>query len=195
MSSAFFVPHASSKLLRQLALTLSSGLVLSLSAHAQGLGPAVAPAPGGISPAGMFVQVHSGHAGAPHAHARMDELKASLMLDATQESAWNTWVSAVTPQREAMRTAMQQFRQQAPNLTTPERIERMQALAQLRTAQQQQANQATLQFYAQLRPDQQKRFDQATAAMHQRMREGMRHGQPGRHGSSGALDASPHQPA
>lgn len=150
------------------ALALLLGLGLSTAALAQPshwMSPAANPVAGesGRAPA------HRAHSGGAARLDRLADLKTSLVLDAPQDAAWAAWVSALSGQRDTVRNAMVQFRQQAPQLTTPERVARMQAISQMRLSHTAAVQSATLQFYAQLRPDQQQRFDQASLELMQGM--------------------------
>lgn len=104
---------------------------------------------------------------------RMTELKAKLQLTPAQESAWNTYTAAMQPPARDGRQRMD--REAFAKLTTPERIDRMQAMQTERQAAMRQRGDATKAFYAQLTPEQQKAFDSAT----------MRHGGHGHHGGPG----------
>lgn len=90
-------------------------------------------------------------------------LKQKLNLQPEQEAAWNAFVDTakggVTQKmdRQALRKEMRQ-------LTTPERLDKMQALAQQRQAKMQARGDAIKTFYAQLTPDQQSVFDSARLA-------------------------------
>ncbi len=106
-----------------------------------------------------------GPGGVSQLQSHSSELKTALMLDASQESAWTAWTTALAPDHTAMQDTLRQFRQQAPSMTTPQRMEQMQAIGQLRQAHMERVRAATLQLYAQLRPDQQQRFDAATLAL------------------------------
>jgi len=89
---------------------------------------------------------------------RMAALKDKLKLSTAQEGAWNTYAAAVQPSRDAKppqrpdRTAFSQ-------LTTPERLDRMQARQAERAALFAKRADAIKAFYAQLSPEQQKTFD------------------------------------
>lgn len=87
---------------------------------------------------------------------RQAELKAKLQITSAQEGAWSTFTSALKP--PADRPARAEFAQ----LTTPERIDRMQALKARRDAEMAKRADATKTFYATLTPEQQKVFDTET---------------------------------
>jgi periplasmic protein CpxP/Spy len=97
--------------------------------------------------------------------AHQTELKNALKLTAQQEAAWVQYQQAMTPPKAS--AAMDHA--EMAKLTTPQRLEKMQALHQERQAQMNQHLQATKTFYASLTPEQQKVFDQ-------------QHNRQGRHG-------------
>ena len=87
-------------------------------------------------------------------------LKSKLKLDASQEPAWSSFAQAMhapgphtaRPDRAALE-----------KLSTPERLDAMQAQKNQRDAQMQKRNDATKAFYAVLNADQKKVFDDETA--------------------------------
>lgn len=107
-----------------------------------------------------------------HFAKRQAELKAKLKLTADQEGAWTAFNTAMTPPNLASMPRMNPADMQ--NLTTPQRIEKMQALKAERDAQMTKRLDATKVFYGTLTPEQQKVFDA------QSMR-GMHGGQGGHH--------------
>ena len=107
------------------------------------------------------------------------ELKTKLKIDASQESAWSTFTSAIQPPAPpAQRPDRAAMRAEFEKMTTPQRLDRMQARQSERAARFAQRADATRSFYAALTPAQQKTFDV----------EGMRFGPRGAHGEHG-----PHQ--
>lgn len=104
---------------------------------------------------------------------RMTELKAKLKLSPAQEGAWNTYTAAMQPPARDGHVRMD--REAMAKLTTPERIDRMQAMQTEHQAAMRQRGDATKAFYTQLTPEQQKTFDSAT----------LRHGRHGKHGHHG----------
>jgi Spy/CpxP family protein refolding chaperone len=90
--------------------------------------------------------------------AHLAALKAKLKLTAGQEPAWNTFaeVSRPGPHPGIDRRAM---RDDFEKLSTPERLDRMQAMAEVRRARMAERAAAIKAFYAQLTPEQQKVFD------------------------------------
>lgn len=110
----------------------------------------------------------------------MADLKKDLQVTPAQEAGWSQFANAMRPpatmpahpDREAM-----------ARLTTPERIDQMQALHKQRQAGMDRRADATKAFYATLTPEQKKKFDAHTA----RSMGGHRHGRPhqGHHGHHG----------
>lgn len=115
-------------------------------------------------------------------HARREaELKTRLQLTAQQEGAWTAFTAAMkpTPRAQGPRFDRAEFAQ----LTTPQRLDRMQQLKAERDARMAKRADATRTFYAQLNPSQQKVFDLETARGH---RGHGGHGGPrGGHGPEG----------
>ncbi len=112
--------------------------------------------------------------------AHQTELKNALKLTAQQEAAWTQYQQAMTPPKAA--TAMDHA--EMDKLTTPQRLEKMQALHQERQAQANQHLQATKTFYASLTPEQQKVFDQQhnRQGRHGKHHDGDKRGHMGHHG-------------
>lgn len=97
----------------------------------------------------------------------LETLQSKLGLHADQASAWNSFSQAMQmpaqPPARLDRATMEK-------LTTPERIERMQALKTERDAVMQKRQQAIQTFYASLNAEQKKVFDQQSLAW---MQQGM----------------------
>lgn len=89
---------------------------------------------------------------------RMADLKAQLQLTPAQEGAWTTYTAAMQPPADMKRPRMN--RDEFAQLTTPQRIDRMQQLSTERQARMQQRGEAVKTFYAQLTPEQQKIYDE-----------------------------------
>ncbi|MDP2417011.1 MAG: Spy/CpxP family protein refolding chaperone [Hydrogenophaga sp.] len=87
---------------------------------------------------------------------RQAQLKTELKLTADQEPAWNAFVARTAHEPRAMKAGA---REDWSKLTTPERLDKMQALKAERDAQMTQRIDATKSFYAALTPEQQKVFD------------------------------------
>jgi periplasmic protein CpxP/Spy len=86
---------------------------------------------------------------------RQAELKQKLQLAPAQESAWTAYTSAMKPPARMQRPDRAEF----AKLTTPERIDRMQALHATRSAEMGKRAEATKAFYAALTAEQKKVFD------------------------------------
>lgn len=95
-------------------------------------------------------------------HAKhMADLKQHLQITSAQEGAWNQFVSAMQPPAHPPEPGAD--RHAFERLTTPERLDRMQAMHAERQNRMAARNQAIKQFYSQLSAEQQKVFDQQTA--------------------------------
>lgn len=146
-----------------------AGLLASVGASAaMAQAPAAAPAPV-AAPAAK-----AGHGG-EHMMDRQDpakmqvwvakrqaDLKARLKITAAQEADWSRYLAAMQPPAHQARPTPEQ-RAELNKLTTPERIEKMQALRAQRmseiTVSMDKRDQATKAFYAILSPEQKKTFD------------------------------------
>jgi hypothetical protein len=95
-----------------------------------------------------------------HRAKRLAELKEKLKLNAGQEGAWSTFTAASQPPAGARPPRMD--RAEFAKLTTPQRLERMQARQAERSAMFAKRAEATKTFYAGLTPEQQKTFDAET---------------------------------
>ena len=151
---------------RLLLATLVAGL--GFTAFAQT--PPAAPQPGAQAPM---------HRMGGHDPAKMKErmakhqaeLKANLKLTPAQEGTWTTFTASMQPPaNRPPRPSREEFEK----LTTPQRIDRMQAMKADRDARMAQHASATKTFYAALTPEQQKVFDANTMRGH--------HGHRGEHG-------------
>lgn len=89
------------------------------------------------------------------------ELKSKLNLQAAQEPAWNTFTQSLQHPARMARPE----RASLEKMTTPERLDMMQAMKAQRDAHMQQRADATKAFYATLSADQKQVFDQETARM------------------------------
>jgi protein CpxP len=90
---------------------------------------------------------------------RMTELKEKLKLVPEQESAWNTFTRASQPGMRHMGADRKAMRGEFATLNTPQRLDRMQAMSEVRRARMVERAEATKAFYAQLTPEQQSVFD------------------------------------
>ena len=120
---------------------------------------------------------------------RQDKLKTALQLQPGQEATWNAYAASRQPPQAMQRPDPQAWSQ----LTTPQRLDKLQALKAERDARQQRMAEATRALYASLNADQQKVFDKLgpLAELHRPhdmggMRRAHPPGEPGRH-----LDAQP----
>jgi periplasmic protein CpxP/Spy len=91
----------------------------------------------------------------------LTELKSKLNLQAAQEPAWNTFTQSMQHPTRMARPERATFEQ----MTTPERLDQMQAMKAQRDAHMQQRAEATKAFYATLNTDQKQVFDKETARM------------------------------
>lgn len=156
------------KPLKSLNTLLLAGIMATagLAATAQTVAPAApatAAAPG--KPAG-----HHGERMGRHDPAKMQarmaqhqaDLKAKLKLTPAQEGAWTAFTASMQPPAHGARMTPEQ-RAEMDKLTTPQRIDKMNALRTQRMADMNAAmakrGDATKTFYAALSADQQKVFD------------------------------------
>ena len=97
---------------------------------------------------------------------RQADLKAKLTLSAGQEAAWNEYVTVMQPTADwgmrMDRENRQKMREEMQALTTPQRIDRINAMKAQRDAAMAKRGDATKTFYAALTPEQQKVFDDIT---------------------------------
>ena len=107
---------------------------------------------------------------------RQADLKAKLKLAPAQEGAWSQYVAAMQPPADMGRRfdpeQRKKMHKEMDKLSTPERIERMNAMKSQRDAEMARRTDAVKTFYAALNPEQQKVYD-ANA---------MRGGRGGHHG-------------
>lgn len=102
----------------------------------------------------------SEHKGERHTQ-RLAELKSKLNLQAAQEPAWNTFTQSMQHPARMARPE----RASLEKMTTPERLDMMQAMKAQRDAHMQQRADATKAFYTTLSAEQKQVFDQETARM------------------------------
>ena len=96
-----------------------------------------------------------------HRAQRLAALKQKLNLSAAQEASWNTFTSATQPPA-GPRMDRAAARAEFEHMTTPQRLERMQARQSERADRFARRAEATRAFYATLTPAQQKTFDTET---------------------------------
>lgn len=115
------------------------------------------------------------------------QLKSALKLSASQEAAWNAYVAGTAPNPPATPPGM--AREDWSQLTTPQRLDKMQAFRAERDAVMSKRIEAVKTFYAALTPEQQKVFDtQAQAGFHRAGMKGERGmGGKGGHRGMGAM--------
>lgn len=109
---------------------------------------------------------------------RQAELRQKLNLVSSQEAAWATYVAASQPAAAGRMDPenRKQMHDEMQKLSTPERIDRMNAMKAQRDADMTRRSDAVKAFYAVLTPEQQKVFDAHA------MRTGPRHGTMGHTG-------------
>ncbi len=94
----------------------------------------------------------------------MSELKQKLNLTSSQAAAWDAFASASQPGMNDMGMGKMGVDKQAmgsefAKMSTPQRIDKMMAMSDMRHTQMTHRAEATKAFYAQLTPEQQKIFD------------------------------------
>jgi hypothetical protein len=104
---------------------------------------------------------------------RMTELKEKLKLAPEQEAAWDAFASASQPGMIHTGAERKAMRGEFETLNTPQRLDRMLAMSEVRRARMAERAEATKAFYAQLTPAQQSMFD--AEAMPKRHRDHHRH--------------------
>ena len=122
----------------------------------------------------------SGASAPPHGKRfHTGKLKEQLKLTEAQEGAWKQFVDAMHPPAPPAPQQREDWR----SLTTPQRLDRMQEMADKHHAAMRQRHDAIRTFYAQLTPEQQKVFDDFHArppfGHGKRDKRGPRHGTPG----------------
>lgn len=117
------------------------------------------------------------------------QLKSALKITASQEAAWNAYVAGTAPNPPAGAPGM--TKEDWSQLTTPQRLEKMQAFRAERDAVMAKRIEAVKTFYAALTPEQQKVFDtQAHGGMHRAGMKGEhRMGGKGGHGGHRGMGA------
>jgi Spy/CpxP family protein refolding chaperone len=168
------------KQVRKNLLVASLIATLGMAAFAQMPSPpAGGPGPAGQERMGGPMAGRMGHGDPAKMQARMGErhakhmadLKVRLQISPAQESVWTAFAASMQPSARP-KVDRDQFRAEMEKLTTPERIDKMQALKAQRDATMTQRANAVKTFYAALTPAQQKVFDL----------ESLRHGRMGQRG-------------
>jgi Spy/CpxP family protein refolding chaperone len=107
---------------------------------------------------------------AQHWEKRQTELKAKLHLTPAQEPAWNAFVQGMKVPAKPLAQPID--REALAKLSTPERLEKMNAVHEANLAAMQthikERNEATRTFYGQLSAEQKKVFDAETLPEHSR---------------------------
>lgn len=156
------------------ATAIAQGMGMPPELHAQHMAQRGTPGAVAMDPA-RIAEMQKNQA-ERHA-ARMAQLKTELKITAAQEPAWNAFVArtAHTPRQPATAEDWSQ-------LTTPQRLDKMQALHAQRSAEMTQRVEATKSFYAALTPEQQKAFDAQRGLQRAGMKGEHRMGGHGGHG-------------
>ena len=94
-----------------------------------------------------------------HRASNMSELKEKLKLEPEQEAAWNAFTSAAQQGMRHMNVDRQAMRGEFEKLNTPQRLDKMLAVSEMRRAKMVERTQAIKAFYDQLTPEQQSVFD------------------------------------
>jgi len=153
---------------------LVAALLASLGLAATAQTPPPPPGPAGGPPAAQGMERHD----PARMHQRMQErrarhlaeLKQTLKLSPAQESAWTAFTAATQlPAAPRARPDRAEFEK----LSTPERIDRLQAFKAERDEQMRRYADATKTFYAALTPEQKKTFDDETLRHFRRGHHGM----------------------
>lgn len=148
---------------------IASSLLVALSGVS--LAQTTAPAE---SPRAAPMQKMREHSAERHAQ-HLTELKSKLNLSSHQDAAWKNFSQAMQAPNLQPRPERAAFEK----MTTPERIDHMQAMKSQRDAIVQKRAEATKVFYGQLTAEQKKTFDAQTMGFMQGMGAGMqtmRHG-------------------
>lgn len=163
------------KLLRTPVIVAS--LIVGLSVGLSGFAMAQTTAPSPAQPSAQPMAKMHAAMQARHIQ-RLADLKSKLKLDAGQESAWLDFTQSMQmpkpPASHSNRVAME-------NLTTPERLDLMQAHKAQRDAQMLKRMEATKSFYAALNPDQKKVFDSETSRFMKSMGDHLHNAKHGGH--------------
>ncbi len=152
-----------------LAGLIAGGGILAASAYAVSADKAE-----GTTPRCEARQMQQGEGWKAKQDAHRAVLKDKLKLTAEQETAWNVFVAAAQPGPLQQRMDRKAMREELAKLSTPERLDRMQAMQETHRTRMAERVEAVKAFYAQLTPTQQKVFDAEAMPLHQ-------HGHPRTH--------------
>lgn len=162
--------------------SIAAAAALSLAAGGSFAQPAPAQAPG---PQHQHTMMREHMDPAQMAQRHADHLRAALQLRSDQEPALKAFIAAMQPPPGEMEKMRSEHDAMA-KLTTPERLDRMQAMMAQHQARFAQHADAIKRFYGQLTPAQQKAFDAMPMMGHGMMGHGMMgHGGMGGHGMKG----------
>jgi protein CpxP len=123
--------------------------------------------------AGHMDKMHA-KMGARHAE-HLTELKGKLNLQTSQEGTWNNFAQSMQKPERMARPDQASMEK----MSTPQRLDRLQAIKVEKDAQMQKRINATKDFYASLSAEQQQIFDKETAQAMGRMGGGMHRMQHG----------------
>ncbi len=126
-----------------------------------GFGPGAGYGMGG----GYGMGTHMGFGGGPgvgfaNAQAHLDNLRATLNITASQESAWNAFANAVEQQAQVRQTRFEQLRANPPQ-TAPDRMALRNQMLQQNLAGHEAVQNALNGLYAVLTPEQRAILDRA----------------------------------
>jgi Spy/CpxP family protein refolding chaperone len=138
-------------------MTLTAALLMGSAIHLSSFSQTPGTPPQGMHPKMGNAQME-GYREARH-QKHLDELKTSLQLQASQESAWNAFSSEM---KAPMKRTARPNPAEMEKMSTPERIDKMMAIKNERDTEMTQRMNATKTFYATLTPAQQKVFDAHT---------------------------------
>lgn len=129
--------------------------------------------PEGAAAAKPGCEARQGHADRKAQRAeRLGALKEKLQLAPAQEAAWNAFVGAGQSGIKRADDDRKAMHAEFASLSTPERLDRMQAMSEMRRAKMAERAEAVKAFYTQLTPAQQKVFDAEVMTKHQRGHHG-----------------------
>ncbi len=149
-----------------------AGTAMPMQGHGQGYGHGDGHRHGAKDPKEMMARWQARH------EQRMADLKKELQITPAQEAAWTQFAGAMRPPASL---PQRPDREAMARMTTPERLDQMQAMHKQRQAEMERRAEATRAFYASLTAEQKKTFDARAMGGH---RQGG-HGQGGQGGHGG----------